>query len=186
MFSILGVLGYTGSVDDTQEVDILTFLENVLLGSTVGRIFWFQNIITVFLAFPFKFYIGKEFIFLLIDEITKRSLSSKIDQLKTCTSTRGVFTEQMVKEVRKDIFQIVRQPFLKYSRLKYNLIVSIVLLPNFILAGLFYSTAHSNQFFEIFLRSEMVKIYKGGVVPFVMFFLPGLLYYRACIYYQDE
>lgn len=46
----------------------------------------------VFLSFPFKFYIGKEFFFILLDEIKNKSLSQKIDQLKQYTSTRGVYT----------------------------------------------------------------------------------------------
>lgn len=58
----------------------------------------------MFLSFPFKFFIGKEFFFVLIDEIFHKSLSNKIDQLKTYTSTRGVYTLEMIKEVKKDIF----------------------------------------------------------------------------------
>lgn len=159
------------------------FIEDVLLTNPVGRAFYFQNTLIVFLSFPFKFFIGKEFFFVLIDEIFHKSLSNKIDQLKTYTSTRGVYTLEMIKEVKKDIFQIVRQPYLKYSRLKYNLLVILILLPNYLLAYFYYSSSSTQEFMEIFIHSELFKAYKGAVHPFVMFFLPGLLYYRACIYF---
>jgi hypothetical protein len=43
-------------------------------------------------SFPFQFYIGKEFFFMLFDELKNKSLSKKIDELKKHTSTRGVYT----------------------------------------------------------------------------------------------
>jgi len=73
-------------------------------------------VLIVFLSFPFKFYIGKEFFFILVDELKNRSLSTKIDQLKSYTSTKGVYTQEMIKKVEKDIYQIVRQPYLNYSK----------------------------------------------------------------------
>lgn len=49
------------------------------MGTTVGEVFYMLNVVVVFLAFPFKFYIGKEYFFVLYDELKNRSLSKKID-----------------------------------------------------------------------------------------------------------
>lgn len=92
----------------------------------------------------------------------------------------------MLKEVKKDIYKLVRQPYLKYGRLKYCIISLIVLVPN-VGYSLFYSYSSStHDFMDIIYRSEMFQLYKGVVQPFVMYFLPGLFYYKACIYFQDE
>jgi hypothetical protein len=87
---------------------LIDFFTEVFLEDYIGMTFYLQNIVIVFLAFPFKFYIAKEFLFILADEYYNRSLSNKIDQLKTYTSTKGVYTEDMVKKVKDDIYQIVR------------------------------------------------------------------------------
>jgi hypothetical protein len=97
LFSALCSVAYvSGSVSD-KRLNPITFIENVLMNTTVGRIFYFQNVLVVFLSFPFKFFIAKEFLFILFDELKYRSLSTKIDKLKTYTSTRGVYTDQMIK-----------------------------------------------------------------------------------------
>ena len=61
-----------------------------------------------YLSFPFQFYIGKEFFFILYDEIKYRSISKKIDELKMYTSHRGVYTEDMVARVDNETYELVR------------------------------------------------------------------------------
>jgi hypothetical protein len=63
-----------------------------------------MNIVVVFIGFPFKFFLGKEFLFIFLDEAFNKSLSQKIDQLKSLTSTRDAVTEEMVSKVKDDIY----------------------------------------------------------------------------------
>ena len=57
-----------------------------------------------FITFPFKFFIGKESLIMLIDEIKRRSLTKKIDELKSYSSSKGVYTQDMLKKVKGDIY----------------------------------------------------------------------------------
>ena len=74
----------------------------------IGNSYYLMNIVVVFIGFPFKFYLGKEFLFILIDEIFNKSLSKKIDQLKSLTTTKDAVTNEMVAKVKDDIYQLVR------------------------------------------------------------------------------
>jgi hypothetical protein len=61
-----------------------------------------------YFSFPFQFYIGKEFFFILLDEIKNRSISKKIDELKQYTSHRGVYTTDMIVQVDDETYELVR------------------------------------------------------------------------------
>lgn len=52
----------------------------------------FCRVMIMYLNFPFQFYIGKEFFFILYDEVKQRGLSKKIDDIKSHTTQRGVYT----------------------------------------------------------------------------------------------
>jgi len=58
---------------------------------------------------------GKEYVFILYDELKNRSISKKIDELKKYCSMKDVYTENMVTKIRDDIYLLVRQPYLKLS-----------------------------------------------------------------------
>jgi hypothetical protein len=113
LFSVICSTSYTANSISNNPIDFSAFFGSVLLDNYIGIVFYLQNILIVFLAFPFKFYIAKEFLFILFDEYFNKSLSKKIDQLKTYTSTKGVYTDEMISKVKDDIYQIVRQPYLK-------------------------------------------------------------------------
>ncbi len=81
---------------------------NLYTGSISGYVFCIMNLVSILFVLPFKFYIGKEFFFILYDELANKSLSSKIDELKQFTSIKGVYTKDMVQQVRSDIYQLVR------------------------------------------------------------------------------
>jgi hypothetical protein len=87
-----------------------------------------------YLSFPFQFYIGKEFFFILYDELKNRSLSHKIDDLKTYTSHRGVYTSDMIAKVDSETYELVRQPYMKYSARKYYGITTMLYLVNLFFA----------------------------------------------------
>jgi hypothetical protein len=65
------------------------------------------------------------------------------------------------------------------------MIAVLAYLPNLLICYFFYYTSNKNAI-DIAKRVVILKIYKGAVQPFLMFFLPGYLYYKACIYIQDE
>ena len=46
----------------------------------------FFRVMIMYLTFPFQFYIGKEFFFILFDEIKQRGISKKIDDIKSHTT----------------------------------------------------------------------------------------------------
>lgn len=186
LFSILGSYAYITNTHGDTLYTPFSFVEKVLMENTVGRIFYFQNVFIVFISFPFKFYIGKEFFFIFIDEIKNRSLSSKIDELKSYTSSKGVYTQEMIKKVEKDIYQIVRQPYLNYSKRKQVILTLVVLIPNVLLSFYYFFSVPNHEFILVVLRAELLKIYKLAIQPFIMFFLPGYLYYQACVFFQDE
>lgn len=83
----------------------------------------------------------------------------------------------MIKQVQKDIYQIVRQPYLKYNKKIQNLVALIVMLPNFALSFYYFFSTKGYDFLEVIIRTELLKIFKLGIQPFIMFFLPGVLYY---------
>lgn len=80
---------------------------------------------------------GKEFFFMMYDELKNKSISKKIDQMKQFTSTRGVYTEDMVQRIDIDTYELVRQPYMKFSKQLYYFISSMLYLVNFVTAVYF-------------------------------------------------
>lgn len=63
-----------------------TVIIEAFLDSKWGLADTFIRVMIVYLTFPFQFYIGKEFFFILYDEIKQRGISKKIDDIKSYTS----------------------------------------------------------------------------------------------------
>ena len=55
--------------------------------------------IAIIFTLPLQFYIGKEFFFIFFDELLNSSLSKKIDELKQFTTTKNVYTKDMVVKI---------------------------------------------------------------------------------------
>lgn len=72
-------------------------------------------IISQMLQIPFKFYMGKEFVFILLDEMRNKSVSAKIDDLKKYMGNRKLYSENMVQRVRNDLYRVIRMPYMKLS-----------------------------------------------------------------------
>ena len=102
------------------------------LEGLLGKLSYLASVIIILLSFPFEFYIGKEFFFMMYEEFKHNTISQKIDWLKSCTSTKGVYTEAMVEKIRDDIYEIIRQPYMKYSNRKYYAISTVIYLLNII------------------------------------------------------
>ena len=63
-----------------------TVIIEAFLDSKWGLADIFIRVMILYLVFPFQFYIGKEFFFILYDEIKQRGISKKIDDIKSYTS----------------------------------------------------------------------------------------------------
>jgi ABC-type Fe3+ transport system permease subunit len=63
-----------------------TKIIEAFLDSKWGLADIFFRVLIMYLTFPFQFYIGKEFFFILYDEIKQRGISKKIDDIKSHTT----------------------------------------------------------------------------------------------------
>ncbi len=63
-----------------------TVIIEAFLDSKWGLADIFFRVMIMYLTFPFQFYIGKEFFFILYDEIKQRGISKKIDDIKSHTT----------------------------------------------------------------------------------------------------
>lgn len=109
IFVVISYMSINCNVDYSQgifsdpEAVYQTFMRNPLGLS--------QNLLRVaiqFCSFPFQFYIGKDFFFILYDELKNKSISKKIDELKRHTTTRGVYTKDMLRKVDTETFEFIR------------------------------------------------------------------------------
>jgi len=81
---------------------------------------------------------------MLYDELKHRSISKKIDELKRFTSNRDVYTKDMLQQVDTDTYEVVRQPYLKYSgRVYYGITIALYLLNCFSVIPLIISTQNN-------------------------------------------
>lgn len=93
LFSIFGFIGYTSNRSSDKLISQYEFETTVFQKSSIGNSYYLMNIIVVFIGFPFKFYLGKEFLFIFLDEVINKSLSKKIDKLQSLTTTKDAVTQ---------------------------------------------------------------------------------------------
>jgi len=116
-----------------------------------------------YFSFPFQFYIGKEFFFILYDEIKYRSISKKIDEIKMYTSHRGVYTEDMVTRVDNETYELVRQPYMKHSSMKYYGISTLLYLINLIFAISMMFSSQANSILLMTSVNELFLLWKSPI-----------------------
>lgn len=75
LFSIFGFIGYNSNRKSDMLINQYEFETSVIQKSLIGNSYYLMNIIVVFIGFPFKFYLGKEFLFIFLDEVINKSLS---------------------------------------------------------------------------------------------------------------
>jgi len=92
-FILLSYLNFKVNAGEKQ-ISIFDSLKvlDLYFHNMAGKIFFVQNIVSVILIVPFKFYIAKEFAFIFYDELLYSSLSNKIENLKKYTSIKDVYT----------------------------------------------------------------------------------------------
>ena len=136
--------------------------------------------------FPYKYFIAKEFLFIFWDELINHSLSKKIDELKKFTTRKGVYTKDMVKKIKKDIYILVRQPYLKLSNRRYYTLTSLMLLPIVLMSICFMFLESFAEYFVIIVITLYLRLAMCSIVVVVMVVLPGILYYAANIHENYE
>lgn len=105
LFSLLGYLCLTeNSAHQTPVPPDFTKLLVFLQQSTWGKTWYWLQIIQFILVFPYQFYIGKEFFFVLYDEATNASLSKKIEELKCLPGRKNRVTQGMVLKIQDDLW----------------------------------------------------------------------------------
>ena len=77
MYAGLGYMAFNITVKDTSYIEYIksTKISSFFKGYPIGLIYYLLNIFATILVFPFKFYLGKEFFFILYDEVANKSLS---------------------------------------------------------------------------------------------------------------
>lgn len=79
LFSLFGAIGYKSNCLTAKPINQFEFEQSVIMKSKIGNSYYLMNIVVVFIGFPFKFFLGKEFLFIFLDEAFNKSLSTKID-----------------------------------------------------------------------------------------------------------
>ena len=79
---LFAVLSMGSSKMILHSYGIVELQYEVLNGSEIEIMLDWTIILSQMIQVPFKFYLGKEFVFILIDELVNRSISKKIDHLK--------------------------------------------------------------------------------------------------------
>eukprot|EP00347_Sterkiella_histriomuscorum_P020780 403336486 len=158
----------------------------VQLGYTIKYLSWIVNWILVtinFLQIPFKFYLGKEFVFILIDELLNKSLSGKMEDLKQFQIGKQVYSDHMINKVREDVYNVIRMPYMKFSNKFYYSISAAVYLVNFILVLLI--RGYYEPMFQAYNPLQyFVRVAAAVVQPLMTYILPGLFYHLACRNYD--
>ncbi len=94
------------------------------------------NVILVFVAslqIPFKFFLEKEFLFIIYDELVNQSVSKKILEMRKTLMSDQQYSHLTVKKLSDQHYQLVREPYLKLSTKEYRILTSSVYILNIVL-----------------------------------------------------
>lgn len=139
------------------------------------------------LQIPFKFYLGKEFVFIMIDELMNKSISTKMEHLKTFLGDRKLYSETMIKKVQDDIYQVVRMPYMRYSNTQYYLISVAIYLFNLAVVVLLRTFYHSEgDPSKLNPVQYIVSLAAAVVQPLIVYSLSGYMYYQTCLQYDIQ
>ncbi len=150
------------------------------------------------LSIPIRFFIGKEFALVFIDELNNKSISSKIDHLKEHkTQNNKVYSHLMINELNPGYYELVRMPYMKMKNAHYFLFVLGFFMINLILAypaieyfksvyGIDGYTFNYDEYVVSFILVGNFAVVASVVSPLMMYVVPGYLYYRVCIEFNIE
>ncbi|CDW84551.1 UNKNOWN [Stylonychia lemnae] len=117
------------------------------------------------LQISFAFFLGKEFVLTLYDELKNKSLSNKIEDLRQGLSQKS-FSNEQLKMVRKQIYQLVRMPYSKMNNTQFYSITCSYYFISVMIAGLFGSSSKDKNKGEAL--SSIVNITSSIVQPTLM------------------
>eukprot|EP00347_Sterkiella_histriomuscorum_P024417 403331187 len=148
---------------------------------------WFElgRFTLTLVQIPFKFFVAKESLIIIYDELKNRGLSSKIDDLKLYSNSKAPYSKQMVQKIREDLYQIVRMPFLKFSRKEYIILSTIVYsltIPPIILMHLWENSSIPLLKFHW----ELLTLNCSICEPIIIFIVSGHFYNYMCIQYEID
>jgi hypothetical protein len=92
----------------------------------------------------------------------------------------------MLKKVDPETFEVIRQPYMKYSDKIYFLITTALYLINFISALTLMFSSYNDQLSTMVAINEIMVLWKSPIQAIFKFLLPGLLFYLGCNYFQKE
>jgi len=132
---------------------------------------------------PFKFYLTKEFLFILYDEFKNRGLSSKIEDLRAYSSgDRPHYSTLQVQKLREDLYQIVRMPYLKFSNKEYLTLTTVTYVLT--VATMFFINAFIDLDTKLSLAQihwEILSACCGFAEPIITYIIPGVYFYKMSI-----
>ena len=137
-------------------------------------------ILSQFLQIPFKFYLGREFVLILLDELSTKSLSKKLDSLQL---SMDKYSQSMVERVNDDFFKVLRMPYMKSSKRWYYTVTigtyAINLLIVLLIHNLYPSEDSDNNPVQC-----IVSVSAALIQPLIVYSLSGWLYYKTCVNYD--
>ena len=120
---------------------------------------------------------------MLYDEVRNCGISAKINDLKSFSSSNAPYSILMIQKIREDLYQIVRQPFLKLSAKEYyvlSTLVFLVTIPPIIV--LHYIVTSSVTLLRI--HWEILNLLCAIVEPIITIFIAGYFYRKMCDIYE--
>ena len=93
---------------------------------------------------------------------------------------------EMLRQVDSDTYELVRQPFMKYTPLQYYTICTVLYLFNLIFAVTIIFGPQNDSLIKMSAVNELLQLWKSPIQAIFKFLLPGILYYVACDYFAKE
>ena len=146
---------------------------------------WYRSVrfSSMYLQVPFKFYIIKECLFTIYDEFRYKAISSKINDLKRFSSDNKPYSNLMVEKIREDLYEIVRLPFLKFSKKEYITISSIIYamtIPPIVILHLW----QNDEITYLRIHWETLNLNCALVEPIIVFIVSGYYYIKVANEYD--
>lgn len=83
----------------------------------------------------------------------------------------------MIVQLDEDTYELVRQPYMKYSSLKYYGITTSLYLVNLLFAASLMFSSEVNSIIVMTSLNELFLLWKSPIQAIFKFLLPGVLYY---------
>ncbi len=92
----------------------------------------------------------------------------------------------MIHRVDSTTYELVRQPYMKYTPKKYYTICIALYLINLVFACVVIFGPQGDSIFRMTAVNELFLLWKSPIQAIFKFLLPGLLFYQACIKFSKE